>query len=114
MAAREIPPFHAEPFQLRIDPAVIEDLRARIRHTRLPEAAPGEPWAQGTDRDWLSGLLEYWAEGFDWQAAEQELNAFSHYRARIGGAVVHFVHTRARSGPGIPLILGHGHLHGPR
>ena len=63
MAARETPPFHAEPFQVRIDPAVIEDLRARVRHTRLPEAAPGERWAQGTDRDWLSGLLEYWAEG---------------------------------------------------
>ena len=108
MAARDTPPFHAEPFQVRIDPAVIEDLRARVRHTRLPEAAPGERWAQGTDRDWLSGLLEYWAEGFDWQAAERELNAFSHYRAPIGGAATHFVHTRARSGTGIPLILGHG------
>jgi len=65
MAARETSPFHAEPFGVRIDPAVIEDLRARVRNTRLPEAAPGEPWAQGTDRDWLSGVLTYWAEAFD-------------------------------------------------
>ena len=108
MAARETSPLQAEPFGVRIDPAVIEDLRTRVRNTRLPEAAPGQPWAQGTDRDWLSGLLTYWAEAFDWPAAERELNRFAHYRARIGGTVVHFVHTRARSGTGIPLILGHG------
>ena len=84
MAARETLSFHAEPFGVRIDPAVIEDLRARVRSARLPEPAPGEPWAQGTDRNWLSGLLSYWAEGFDWFAAERELNRFAHYRARIG------------------------------
>ena len=108
MAARETSPFHAEPFGVRIDPAVIEDLRARVRSARLPEPAPGEPWAQGTDRNWLSGLLTYWAEGFDWFAAERELNRFAHYRARIGSTVVHFVHETARAGTGIPLILGHG------
>jgi pimeloyl-ACP methyl ester carboxylesterase len=91
-----------------VDEAAIDDLRARIRGTRLPQAAPGEPWAQGTDRDWLEELLGYWADGFDWRAAERELNRFAHYRARIGGAVVHFVHERARHGDGIPLVLGHG------
>ena len=55
-----------------------------------------------------SRLLGYWAEGFDWQAAEQYLNGFSDYRARVGELVVHFVHHRARRGGGIPLILGHG------
>jgi pimeloyl-ACP methyl ester carboxylesterase len=97
-----------EPFSVAVDAAVLDDLRARIRRTRLPGAAPGEPWAQGTDRDWLDGLLRYWAGAFDWRAAERELNRFAHYRARIGGAVVHFVHERARHGTGIPLILGHG------
>ncbi len=97
-----------QPFAVAVDAAVIDDLRARIRGTRLPQAAPGEPWAQGTDRDWLEELLGYWANGFDWRAAERELNRFAHYRARIGGAVVHFVHERARHGGGIPLVLGHG------
>jgi pimeloyl-ACP methyl ester carboxylesterase len=108
MSADEISPFHAEPFQVGVDPAVIEDLRARVRNARLPKAAPGQPWAQGTDRDWLAGLLEYWAGGFDWQAAERKLNAVAQYRARIGRTTVHFVHEKARSGGGIPLILGHG------
>jgi pimeloyl-ACP methyl ester carboxylesterase len=100
--------FYAEPLHIRVDPAVLADLRARIRNARLPEAAPGQPWAQGTDRNWLAGLLEYWAEGLDWPAAERELNRFAHYQAPIAGTMVHFVHEKARPGNGIPLILGHG------
>jgi Epoxide hydrolase N terminus len=53
-----------QPFWVAVDAAVIDDLRARIRATRLPPAAPGQPWAQGTDRDWLENLLDYWAGGF--------------------------------------------------
>ncbi len=108
MPAGEVSAVRARPFRVAIDAAVIGDLRERIRHARLPEAAPGEPWAQGTDRDWLEQLLAYWADGFDWPAAERELNSFAHYRARIGQAEVHFVRERARGGGGIPLILGHG------
>jgi pimeloyl-ACP methyl ester carboxylesterase len=108
MPASGVPRIQVEPFLVAVDESALDDLRARIRRTRLPEAAPGEPWSQGTDRDWLDGLLGYWAGGFDWRAAERELNRFAHYRARVGGAVVHFVHERARHGGGIPLILGHG------
>jgi pimeloyl-ACP methyl ester carboxylesterase len=97
-----------EPFSVAVDTGVLDDLRSRIRNTRLPEAAPGEPWSQGTDRDWLEELLGYWADGFDWRAAEQELNRFAHYKARLGGNVTHFLYERARHGGGIPLILGHG------
>jgi pimeloyl-ACP methyl ester carboxylesterase len=101
-------PLRVQPFSVAIDQAVIDDLRGRIRNSRLPEAAPGAPWSQGTDRDWLTRLLGYWADEFDWRAAERELNRFSHFRALAGDAEIHFVHERARSGSGIPLILGHG------
>ena len=100
--------FRFEPFSVAVDPGVLDDLRARVRAARLPAPAPGPAWAQGTDRDWLEGLLGYWARGFDWPAAERALNRYAHYRARIGGTVVHFVHERARHGAGIPLVLGHG------
>src|SRR5262249_36189838 len=108
MPANASPPFSVEPFSIAVGATVIEDMRARIRRTRLPESARGEPWAEGTDRDWLESLLGYWADGFDWQATERELNGFAPYRARVGGATVHFVHEPARHGGGIPLILGHG------
>ena len=100
--------FRAEQFSIRVGEEALADLRARIRNTRWPGAAPGEPWKQGTDLGYLRGLLGYWADGFDWRAQERWLNGFRHFRAEIDGIRVHFVHERARSGRGIPLILTNG------
>jgi pimeloyl-ACP methyl ester carboxylesterase len=97
-----------ERFTVAVDPGVLDDLRARIRRARLPEPAPGQRWEQGTDREWLSELLTYWADGYDWSAAERDLNRFAHFRASIGDAGIHFVHERAKHGTGIPIILSHG------
>jgi len=38
---------------IRIEEEVLSDLRARIRNTRWPHPAPGIPWEQGTDLDYL-------------------------------------------------------------
>src|SRR5207249_9804364 len=53
-------------------------------------------------------VCAYWADGFAWRAMERELNALHHFRAELDGLRIHFVHERARSGEGIPLILTHG------
>jgi pimeloyl-ACP methyl ester carboxylesterase len=100
--------FQAERFTPTVSDEVLADLRARIGNTRWPGAAPGEPWAQGTDLAYLRDLLEYWANGFDWRTQERWLNGFRHFLADIDGVRVHFVHERARSGRGIPLILTSG------
>lgn len=96
------------PFTIRVPDEVLSDLRTRIRNTRWPDQAPGTAWAQGTDLAYLQQLLGYWAGGFDWRAQEHQLNTFRHFRAEIDNIHVHFVHERAREGPGIPLILTHG------
>jgi len=100
--------FSVEPFAIAIDDAVLADLRARIRKTRWPEPAPGGAWEQGTDLTYLRELLTYWSEGFDWRAQEGALNAFHQYRTELDGARIHFVHERARTGNGIPLLLTNG------
>jgi pimeloyl-ACP methyl ester carboxylesterase len=97
-----------EPFTIAIDDDVLADLRARIANTRWPDPAPGEPWLLGTDDAYLRELIAYWADGFDWRARERELNGFAHFSADVDGVAIHFVHKRARSGAGFPLILTHG------
>lgn len=94
-----------EPFQIHVDDAVLDDLASRLRHTRWPDPAPGEPWSQGTDLAYLRDLVAYWADGFDWRARERELNRFHHYRTTVDGVSLHYVHERAG---GLPLILTHG------
>jgi pimeloyl-ACP methyl ester carboxylesterase len=102
------PPLSIEPFSVRVADRVLDDLRARIRGTRWPSAAPGDAWRQGTDLAYLKELLEYWADGYDWRAAERELNRLAHFRVEVDGVLIHFAHQKARAGAGIPLILTHG------
>ncbi|GLY84930.1 epoxide hydrolase family protein [Actinoallomurus iriomotensis] len=97
------------PFRVDVSEDVLADLRDRIRRTRFTPASSPEPWAAGTDPAYLRSLLTYWADGFDWRTAEDELNRLPHHLADIGGQRIHFVHVRAAGGrPALPLILTHG------
>jgi len=93
-----------EPFRIQITDEVLEDLRARLQRTRWPDQIPGIEWKQGTELKWLRRLVSYWAEEFDWRAWERKLNAFEHFTWEG----IHFLHRRAPSGRGMPLILTHG------
>jgi pimeloyl-ACP methyl ester carboxylesterase len=103
-----VPSLPVEPFSIRVDEPVLDDLRARIRATRWPDEAPGTGWDQGADRTYLTRLLDHWAGGFDWRARERALNGFAHFHATLDGVRIHFIHERARAGSGIPLIITHG------
>ena len=65
-----------QPFQIAIADHDIDDLRRRIRATRWAPATPSPAWQQGPDSAWLRELASYWAEHFDWRAAERGLNRF--------------------------------------
>jgi hypothetical protein len=41
-----------EPFRIHVADEVLDDLRARLRHTRWPDQVPGIGWEQGTELDW--------------------------------------------------------------
>jgi pimeloyl-ACP methyl ester carboxylesterase len=98
----------AEPFALRVPDAAIADLKERLARTRFPDQAPGEPWAYGTNVEYLRGLVGYWREGFDWRAAEARLNAFPQYEAAAAGIDVHFLHVPGVGPAPCPLLLLHG------
>ena len=95
-----------EPFQIHVADETLDDLRARLRRTRWPDQVPGIGWEQGTELDWLRHLVSYWANenDFDWRAWETRLNTLRHFTWQG----IHFVHQRATSGKGMPLILTHG------
>jgi pimeloyl-ACP methyl ester carboxylesterase len=102
-----------EPFSPRTDPAALEDLRARLRATRWPDAPEEAGWSLGTDVGYLRELVAYWTDEFDWTAQEAALARFPHFRVALGGQRIHFVHVRAAAGPRpagppLPLVLSHG------
>jgi pimeloyl-ACP methyl ester carboxylesterase len=108
-----------EPFILQTNPATLDDLRARLRATRWPDAPDGTGWSIGADPDYLRELTDYWRDRFDWPAQEKAIGRLPHFRVRLGNynhnrdpLCVHFVHVRAakttRLKTALPLILCHG------
>jgi Epoxide hydrolase N terminus len=58
------------PTPIAIEERVLEDLRARLRATIWPEDAGNEDGRYGVPRALLQELAHYWAEEYDWRAAE--------------------------------------------
>ena len=97
-----------EAFSLHVPDAALTDLRERLSRTHLPDQAPGEPWAYGTDVTYLSDLVAYWRDHFDWRAQEARLNAFPQYKVRLHGIDLHFLHVPGSGPDPHPLLLSHG------
>jgi pimeloyl-ACP methyl ester carboxylesterase len=97
------------PFRVDVSDDVLDDLRHRLRRTRFTAASDERPWAAGADPGYLRELVSYWADGFDWPAQQDRLNAVAQYEATIDGRRVHFAHVRAaRPTTTVPLLLSHG------
>src|SRR3954470_7440373 len=96
-----------EPFAPRATAAELDDLRARLRATRWPDAPADAGWSLGADVGYLRELVASWADGFDWPAQEAALNRLPRFKT---GAGIHFVHARGdtAAGPAFPLVLCHG------
>ncbi len=98
----------AEPFRIEIPEAKLDDLRERLHRTRWAPDFANEDWRYGTQGRYLRELVGYWLEGYDWRAQERAMNAYPHFRARIDGIPIHFMHVRGRGPRPIPLVLTHG------
>src|ERR1700722_17976371 len=92
-------------FRIRVPDEILNDLRTRLTRTRFTTASDPAFWAAGTDPGYLRELVTYWADGFDWRAAERALSTYPHYVAEVAGRRVHFVHLRGGSSTGAPSPL---------
>ena len=90
------------PFQIHVSDDVLADLRARLTRTLFTSPSDSACWAAGTDPGYLRDLVAYWADGFDWRAAEAALNAVPQFTAEVAGRRVHFAHLRGRQAEGGP------------
>lgn len=56
----------------------------------------------------MKGLADYWLNKYDWRTQEAKLNKFHHFRTKIDGIVIHFIHERGTGPNPMPVILTHG------
>jgi pimeloyl-ACP methyl ester carboxylesterase len=99
---------HVKPFTIHVRQDVLDDLQARLSRTRWPAAVVGEGWEAGASLTYMHDLVDYWRTGYDWRKQEAFLNTFAHYRTKIDGVGIHFIHERGKGVHPLPLILTHG------
>jgi pimeloyl-ACP methyl ester carboxylesterase len=97
-----------ERFQIRVDDSILEDLRSRLARTRFPDQIEGTGWEYGMPIDYLRELVAYWRDEYDWRRQEARLNALPHFRTRIDGQSIHFIHARSAHADALPLLMLHG------
>ena len=98
-----------QPFTIEIPQADVDDLTDRLAKTRWPDELPGAGWSRGVPLEFLKDLAGHWAEGYDWRAAEAELNAFPQFTTGIDGQRIHFLHVRSSNPDALPLLITHGY-----
>ena len=97
-----------EPFKVSWDDATLERIRASLRGYRVPPTPEAAGWRYGCDPEFLRDLCAYWADGFDFRAAEVELNRFPQVMHRVEGMDIHAVHLVGEAEGRRPLLLTHG------
>src|SRR5829696_3455811 len=97
-----------ESFRIAVSDEVLDDLRARLRQTRWPEAETVDDWNQGIPLAYVQEVCGYWADGYDWRAREAALNRFDQYRTTIDGLGFHLIHVRSPHSDALPLVITHG------
>ncbi|WP_406286816.1 epoxide hydrolase family protein [Embleya sp. NBC_00896] len=96
------------PFRIEIPQADLDDLRDRLTRTRWSAGVPGvDGWTRGVPADYLKGLADYWANGFDWRKAEARLNEFPQFVTEVDGQDIHFAHVRSAKPDAGALLLIH-------
>ncbi len=97
-----------EPFRIRVEDSILEDLQQRLARTRLPDRIEDTGWEYGIPVDYLHELVDYWRDTYDWRAQEEQLERFDHFRTSIDGQGIHFIHAPSAHPDALPLLLVHG------
>jgi pimeloyl-ACP methyl ester carboxylesterase len=97
-----------EQFEIKVDDAVLADLRARLERTRIPDQIDDTGWEYGIPLDYLHDLVDSWRDDYDWREHEAVLNSQPNFRTTIDGQQIHFVHVRSEHPDAYPLLLLHG------
>ncbi|CAG6017578.1 unnamed protein product [Menidia menidia] len=99
------------PFTVQTSDKEIEDLHERIDRTRYSDPLEDSGFQYGFNSTYLKKVVSYWRNEFDWKKQVAVLNKYPHFKTKIEGLDVHFIHVRpSHSGNQrvLPLMLVHG------
>jgi len=96
------------PYKVQWDDQVVAHVLARVAAYPFPPAPESGGWSYGCDANYLKALCAHWTEGYDWRAAQAELNRYPQFTARVEDFDLHFVHVIGEAQGRRPLLITHG------
>lgn len=100
------------PFKVETSDEEINDLHRRIEKARLTPPLEDSRFHYGFNAHYLQKVLAYWRDGFDWRKQVAELNRYPHFKTKIEGLDIHFIHVKPPRLPAgrsaKPLLMVHG------
>jgi pimeloyl-ACP methyl ester carboxylesterase len=97
---------HLEDGSIHVAERELDELAARLRRTRWP-AVSSRGWSTGPDPEELRAICAWWAEEFDWEAAQRRINRAGHALVDANGTAVH-VAVHGDDDRRLPMLLLHG------
>ncbi|XP_035984530.1 epoxide hydrolase 1-like [Fundulus heteroclitus] len=94
-----------------IDDLVYQDLHERIDRTRFSDPLEDSGFQYGFNSTYLKKVVSYWRNTFDWKQQVAVLNKYPHFKTKIEGLDVHFIHVRPKHRGDqrvLPLMMVHG------
>ena len=92
------------PLRVDVPRADVERVLARVAAYPWEQAPPGGSWQGGTDPAFLRRVCARWTGGYDWYAAQDELNGLGSQVADVDGQRIHFLRVTG-GGDALPLLL---------
>lgn len=105
-----------QPFAISVPQSALDILHQKLSLATFPTRAP----ESDDERDYgaplsdIQRLVSRWRDGFDWRAAEADLNASLPQFTRpievegFGTFTAHYVHKKSERANAIPLVFLHG------
>lgn len=106
-----LPASSPAPFKVEIGDDKLNAIMAKVKAFTFPDVpvgGPGGDWAYGASAAFMKDVVEYWLHGFDWFRAQDGLNQFPQFKAKVGDLDIHFLHEKGSGSRPRPLILTHG------
>uniref|UniRef100_A0A9L0S2A2 Epoxide hydrolase n=1 Tax=Equus caballus TaxID=9796 RepID=A0A9L0S2A2_HORSE len=100
------------PFKVETSDEEINDLHQRIDKARLTPPLEDSRFHYGFNSNYLKQIVSYWRNEFDWKKQVEILNRYPHFKTKIEGLDIHFIHVKPPQLPSgrtpKPLLMVHG------
>ncbi|XP_023939567.2 juvenile hormone epoxide hydrolase [Bicyclus anynana] len=106
------PDLSIRPFEIEFSDIMINDLKERLLHRRpFPPPLEEVGFTYGFNSHFLTRVLDYWQNKYNFKEREQFMNKFDHFITKIQGLDVHYIHVKPPVSEDIevlPLLMMHG------